>query len=334
MNPRCVSVDSNLCRSLSAVGQVGLAVDSRGDVALAGHVFEDGSGFVDGRRDAIVLKLASADGSTLWTRNIGVPGSHDWSSAVATDRSGNIFVGGQTDGNLFAPWTEGDGQDIWVAKLEGEGGGLLWGYQVGSAGQDMASTLTVQSGVLEGDVIVCGSTTGGLFENPGGVFESGSSGETEEKGNKGTKAFCARLAASDGHVVWGTRFKGGSNNEILAAAVDPLTGDVFAAGYISEAGGSDYVVARLNGHDGSETWRSTGGGGWMNNGFTDTNVRDSACALAVDWRGDVIIAGNTEGALFSSTYRRNCGVREAGGWDGTRAASQMSLAVGVRLPPP
>lgn len=68
MNPRCVSVDANLCRSLSAFGQVGLAVDSRGDVALAGHVFEDGGGFVDGRRDAIVLKLASGDGSTLWTR--------------------------------------------------------------------------------------------------------------------------------------------------------------------------------------------------------------------------------------------------------------------------
>ncbi|CAM9559190.1 unnamed protein product, partial [Ectocarpus sp. 12 AP-2014] len=46
---------------------VGLAVDSRGDLALAGHVFEDGGGFVDGRRDAIVLKLASEDGSTLWT---------------------------------------------------------------------------------------------------------------------------------------------------------------------------------------------------------------------------------------------------------------------------
>lgn len=60
-------------------------------------------------------------------------------------------------------------------------------------------------------------------------------------------------------------------------------------------------MARLNGHDGSERWRSTGGGGWMNNGFTDTNVRDSACALAVDGRGDVIIAGNTEGALFGST---------------------------------
>jgi len=46
---------------------VGLAVDSRGDVALAGHVFEDGA-FLDGRKDALVMKLASADGSTLWTR--------------------------------------------------------------------------------------------------------------------------------------------------------------------------------------------------------------------------------------------------------------------------
>lgn len=64
----------------------------------------------------------------------------------------------------------------------------------------MASTLTVQSGVLEGDVIVCGSTTGGLFEVPGDVFESRSSGETEKTGNRGTKAFCAKLAASDGHV--------------------------------------------------------------------------------------------------------------------------------------
>lgn len=68
-NPRfCYNVDATLCRSLSAFGQVGLAVDSRGDVALAGHVFEDDGGFLDGRRDAIVLKLASGDGSTLWTR--------------------------------------------------------------------------------------------------------------------------------------------------------------------------------------------------------------------------------------------------------------------------
>lgn len=56
-------------------------------------------------------------------------GSHDWSSAVAADAAGNIFVGGQTAGNLFAD-AQGTGQDIWVAKLDGEGGELIWGYQV------------------------------------------------------------------------------------------------------------------------------------------------------------------------------------------------------------
>lgn len=49
-------------------GKVGLAVDARGDVALAGHVFEEGGGFVDGRKDALVMKLASSDGSSIWTR--------------------------------------------------------------------------------------------------------------------------------------------------------------------------------------------------------------------------------------------------------------------------
>lgn len=66
--------------------------------------------------------------STLPCRKIGVSGSHDWSSAVAADPDGNIFVGGETHGNLFAT-PSSDGQDIWVAKLDGSGGEVLWGYQ-------------------------------------------------------------------------------------------------------------------------------------------------------------------------------------------------------------
>lgn len=80
----------------------------------------------------------SATMTALCVRNIGVSGSHDWSSAVAADRSGNIFVGGQTDGNLFAP-AAGDGQDIWVAKLDGVGGELLWGYQASAYTRETVS---------------------------------------------------------------------------------------------------------------------------------------------------------------------------------------------------
>lgn len=62
-----------------------------------------------------------------------MPGSHDWSSAVAADRSGNIVVAGQTDGDLFRP-AAGNGQDMWVSKLDGTGGDLVWGYQASFVG--------------------------------------------------------------------------------------------------------------------------------------------------------------------------------------------------------
>lgn len=70
------------------------------------------------------------------------------------------------------------------------------------------------------------------------------------------------------------------------------------------------MVVRLSGLDGSERWRSTGGGGWMRVENADARVRDSACALAVDGSGDVIIAGNTEGALFDNTgvWPQVCGL--------------------------
>lgn len=72
--------------------------------------------------------------------------------------------------------------------------------QVGSTGQDVASSLTADSGTSGGDVVVCGSTTGGLFEDPGVSFEGGSAAEVEGPADKGTEAFCAKLAALDGHV--------------------------------------------------------------------------------------------------------------------------------------
>lgn len=69
----------------------------------------------------------------------------------------------------------------------------------------------------------------------------------------------------------------------------------------SGLGGSDYLAVRLDGLDGREMWRASGGGGWLNSVNADAYVRDSVCAIAADGLGDVVIAGNTEGALFVST---------------------------------
>lgn len=62
-----------------------------------------------------------------FSRKLGAHGSHDWSSAVASDKDGNFFVCGQTDGRVFS--SAGSSQDMWVAKLDGERGDTLWGYQ-------------------------------------------------------------------------------------------------------------------------------------------------------------------------------------------------------------
>lgn len=63
---------------------------------------------------------------------------------------------------------------------------------------------------------------------------------------------------------------------------------------------SDYLVVRLDGNDGWELWRRTGGGGWKIPRDTEAYVQDSASALALDRSGDVVIAGSTAGALFGS----------------------------------
>ena len=66
-------------------------------------------------------------------------------------------------------------------------------------------------------------------------------------------------------------------------------------------GASNYLALRISGHDGAERWRSTAGGGWTGSSYAGVYVEDSACAIAVDNDGGVVIAGNTEGALFEST---------------------------------
>lgn len=75
----------------------------------------------------------------------------------------------------------------------------------------------------------------------------------------------------------------------------------FLAGGVSA---TDFVAVRLDGLDGSERWRTIGAGGLADEMYADIYVGDAACAVAADGMGNVVIAGNTEGALFESTGKR------------------------------
>jgi hypothetical protein len=91
-------------------------------------------------------------------------------------------------------------------------------------------------------------------------------------------------------AAWETDFGGAGN----AVAVDS-NGDVYVTGgtssslYAPYQGGVDYVVAKLNGGDGSFIW-----------GFQDgTSQNDGGNGVAVDSNGDVYVTGITSSSLYA-----------------------------------
>ncbi|BCR03970.1 hypothetical protein DESUT3_10390 [Desulfuromonas versatilis] len=99
----------------------GLAVDSADNVYVAGETSGDINGELgQGVDDGYVAKF---DGSlTLqWTRIIGVAGASGFSSRVAVDPAGNLFVSGSTDGDLFKPNLGVIPSDGFLVKFDPDG---------------------------------------------------------------------------------------------------------------------------------------------------------------------------------------------------------------------
>jgi hypothetical protein len=130
----------------------GIAADSNGNVYVGGSTY----GSLDGNRrvghsDLFVAKY-NANGTKLWTRQLGTPGS-DVAQAVSTDAAGNVYVAGYTndalDGNTAA------GQlDLFVVKYDPHAA-KLWTRQLGTPSSDVAQALSTDA---DGNVYLVGST--------------------------------------------------------------------------------------------------------------------------------------------------------------------------------
>ena len=92
----------------------------------------------------------------IWATNAGSADS-DFTTAMAFDAAGNIYVTGQTVGSVAGTPNQG-GVDVFVAKIGPSGGVQAYG-QRGSAGDDFANAIAVDAC---GRVIVGGFTTGAL----------------------------------------------------------------------------------------------------------------------------------------------------------------------------
>ena len=259
-----------------------VAVDTGGNIAVAGNVYGtasyDSTGGLPGQtgagEDDAFVRVVGTTGAERWTRQFGTP-QLDHALGVAVDFSGSVTVVGETNGTL--PGEKSAGSWDAFVRSYGSGGNVRWTHQFGTATTDTLDSVAVDGA---GNIFVAGSTDGSL---PGQV-------------GTGARDSFVRAYSPDGTELWTRQFGTDAWTEALGIAVD-RSGNVLVAGDTegalpgqSNAGLRDAFV-RSYSPDGTERWtRQFGTGQW-----------DEALGVAADSHGNVIVAGDTRGALPGQT---------------------------------
>jgi len=216
-------------------------------------------------------------------------------SKVVTQNTGGTGTQNKV-GLLTTPssWVTGNGMDLVVAKINAADGSVVWGRQIGGAGDQLCQSATIDN---NGDVIISGNYGVGT---PASFFTSSSPAPAAGM----AFIFVAKLDGTTGNVVaaqgWGTTGRSdafavtvdGSNNILLA-------GDISGAmDFGNDANSNDVSIAYL--------------------GLTDAFVAKFTSALVPIWAksyGDAAhdqtvngIAADSSGNVFiGGTYSGNLG---------------------------
>ena len=244
----------------------GVAADAFGNAYITGNTFGSLGGPNSGTRDAFVGKY-DASGNLLWTRQLGTS-ADDVSHGVGVDKLGNVYITGDTTGDLCGP-NAGSG-DAFVRKYDASGN-TLWTRQFGTSSVEAPSGISVDP---LGNAYITG-TTGGALGGPNAG---------------GLDAFLVKCDSS-GNVLW-TRQLGTLGTEFGdGVSVDSL-GNVYITGRTSgnlggpNAGSSDAFLGKYN-TSGNVLWTRQLG----------TSGNDVSHGVAVDELGNIYIAGDTSGSL-------------------------------------
>jgi hypothetical protein len=232
-------------------------------------------------RAPLAADPGGATGTARWLTGFGSKGE-DEPRGVAIDAKGNVALTGIFNGKL----TIGDkvlvsqALDAFVAKFDAEGK-VLWAHSFGGKNDDVAAAISFDS---KGNVVVVGWYSDTMTFGTSTLTAVGSD-----------DVFVMQLGA-DGSPSW-ARSLGGENTEAAWAVATTPSDDVvvvgefrgtvnFGAGPIESAGNTDVFVLTL-GKDGEQKWARH---------FGDMNF-DFGRAVAVDSRGDVVVAAEFAGSV-------------------------------------
>lgn len=279
-----------------------IAVDSAGNVYVTGR--STGIGTAE---DYATIKYNSA-GQQQWVARYNGPGNFtDVAYAIAVDKSGNVYVTGQSDssgqGGNYDYVTikyNSDGQQQWLARYNGPGNDgdaayalaldasgnvYVTGVSVGSGtGADYATIKYDSSGQQQWVARYNGPVNGDEYayavavDNSGNVYVTGTSRGTGVNFDYATVKY-----DSTGQQQWVARYTGpGGGGAAYAIAVDK-SGSV----YVTGASNGDYATIKYD-SAGQQQWVA------LYNG--PANSDDEAHALALDGLGNVYVTGQSYGA--------------------------------------
>jgi len=241
-----------------------LTADHKGDVYLTGNTGEIiNDSFSD--TDVFLNKYDGTNGSLLWSTSISTP-SDESTNDADVDASGNIYIGGSTDGVLEQ---SAGMQDAFISKFDSEGN-FLWTRQFGTTAREYITGIDVDQ---YGNVIFSGTTLGSLFGELQGRLD----------------AFVG-MYNPDGQLLWANQFGTGLSDQAFDVASDDL-GNIFAT-YSTDVGPAptpnignrDIFVSSFD----SE-------GNLVNTQQLGSVLYEQGNGLATDSKGDVVVVGTTLG---------------------------------------
>ncbi|GEM_PF-3582190 len=275
-----------------------IAIDIMGNVYLTGYfeqtVYFNPSIVIDslitfGHQDIFLAKYHSS-GTYLWANQVGGLGI-DFGNSLTTDISGNVYLSGQFEFNLYFHIGGGPtlashgGLDIFIVKYDSMGS-YLWAKNFGGSGSDVGNCVIVDS--LENVYLA------GYFNNT--LLGTGLTTLISSGMNDG---LLLKLDAN-GNYLWGAKLGGAADDISRSIALD-LANNLYVSGEFSgqtvfetntgtinllSSGGKDVFLAKYD-SSGFCIWANAIGG-----------TGNEGCGnLHLDIGGNVFIAGSYEGVV-------------------------------------
>ena len=251
----------------------GVSSDSENTISVIGGAFVSNPASAKGSSTAsfdILIRHFEADGRLAWSALNGST-NNDIGYGITTGKNGEIYITGQTEGNLNDVINSGK-SDIFISRYE-KNGQRAWTKLLGTQSEDYGYAITVAS---NGDIWVTGSTEGNL-------------GSEINKGKKDAFVSCYN---SLGELKW-VRLIGGNGNDIGTSIAPGPFGSVCITGTstsnnngFNNEGGTDIFVTLILA-DGRMLWLKNLG----------SRLDDSANSIVLDKDYNIYIAGSTKGEI-------------------------------------